>query len=125
MRPGETSSMLMIIACLAMLAVSSLAHSNPNWFLTDPEVVKCLTSLHSVKGCEEEILSAYLRFQPRFLGPACCKATTEINENCWPKMFSYNPFLHPLLKAYCALLQIAEGPAEITFATTSHPRIVG
>ncbi|KAL5786334.1 hypothetical protein ACOSQ2_008726 [Xanthoceras sorbifolium] len=38
------------------------------------------------------------------IGPACCKAVTEIKDKCWPKIFPFNPFFPPLLKSTCAKL---------------------
>ncbi|KAL5783411.1 hypothetical protein ACOSP7_008440 [Xanthoceras sorbifolium] len=52
------------------------------------EYAECWSSLANVSG----------------IGPACCKAVTEIKDKCWPKIFPFNPFFPPLLKSTCAKL---------------------
>ncbi|OVA19187.1 Prolamin-like domain [Macleaya cordata] len=74
---------------------------------------KCLSSLQSVEGCIEEVFGSLISFQFRLPGRACCKAVTEISDNCWSKLLPLNPFMNPLLKGYCAnIVQVAPGPTK-------------
>ncbi|PIA33095.1 hypothetical protein AQUCO_04200095v1 [Aquilegia coerulea] len=71
--------------------------------LADPNVGKCLASFQTTQGCTQEIISSFFSFQVRLLGPSCCKALIAIDNNCWPKLFPFNPFFPPLLKNYCTI----------------------
>ncbi|OVA19191.1 Prolamin-like domain [Macleaya cordata] len=78
-----------------------------------PDYMKCLSSLRSVEGCIGEVIGSLISFQFRLPGRACCKAVTEISENCWSKLLPLNPFMNPLLKGYCAnIVQVAPGPTK-------------
>ncbi|OVA19192.1 Prolamin-like domain [Macleaya cordata] len=79
-----------------------------------PDYMKCLSSLRSVEGCIEEVLGSLISFQFRLPGRACCKAVTDISENCWSKLLPLNPFMNPLLRGYCAnIVQVAPGPTKL------------
>ncbi|CAL9243435.1 unnamed protein product [Arabidopsis halleri] len=47
------------------------------------------------------------------VGPTCCKAFTEVDAKCWPKMFPLNPLFPPLLKDGCSRI-ISGAPAHTT-----------
>ncbi|MBA0788535.1 hypothetical protein Gotri_027112 [Gossypium trilobum] len=36
------------------------------------------------------------------IGPACCQAITHISDDCWLKMFPFNPFFPPFLRISCS-----------------------
>ncbi|EOY31235.1 Uncharacterized protein TCM_038196 [Theobroma cacao] len=66
------------------------------------EIQKCWSSLTSIEGCIMEVYTSLFRGQVGIIGPACCQAITQIKDNCWPKMFPFNPFFPPLLKTSCS-----------------------
>ncbi|KAH7574351.1 hypothetical protein JRO89_XS03G0285400 [Xanthoceras sorbifolium] len=68
------------------------------------EYAECWSSLANVKGCIAEINKSVSSGEVSGIGPACCKAVTEIKDKCWPKIFPFNPFFPPLLKSTCAKL---------------------
>ncbi|KAF6158059.1 hypothetical protein GIB67_014853 [Kingdonia uniflora] len=42
-----------------------------------PEIKECLSTIQSVEGCMEEIISSFLSAQVRLIGPSCCKAIAK------------------------------------------------
>ncbi|VYS70271.1 unnamed protein product [Arabidopsis thaliana] len=72
------------------------------------DLTKCWSSLFNVQGCNIEILKYVLtaKFES-------CKAFTEVDANCWPKMFPLNPFFPPLVKDGCSRI-ILSAPAHTT-----------
>ncbi|KAI9192344.1 hypothetical protein LWI28_021457 [Acer negundo] len=69
------------------------------------EIIECWSSLADIEGCVSEIYQSILDTGLiGKIGPACCKAVTEINDKCWPKIFPFNPFLPPLLKSTCSMI---------------------
>ncbi|PIA33091.1 hypothetical protein AQUCO_04200092v1 [Aquilegia coerulea] len=93
-------TMLMIIPTRAQLQPPSFGMMPP---FVHKEVQQCWSSFRNVNGCLWEVYGSFINGKVGALGPACCKAITEINTNCWPKMFPFNPYFPPLLKAYCAM----------------------
>ncbi|KAL5727029.1 hypothetical protein ACHQM5_000265 [Ranunculus cassubicifolius] len=90
----------------------------------------CWASLKSVNGCVTEIYTSFITGRAGSLGPACCKAITETQSNCWPKMFPFNPFLAPLLTNYCsykplAILATAPASAPVSALSTIAPATTG
>ncbi|KAI9191409.1 hypothetical protein LWI28_008155 [Acer negundo] len=75
------------------------------------EIAECWSSLENVQGCASEINKSLASGKISGIGPACCKAVTEISDKCWPKMFPFNPFFPPLLKITCAAFNGAPAPA--------------
>ncbi|KAJ4709098.1 ECA1 gametogenesis related family protein [Melia azedarach] len=63
--------------------------------------VQCWSSLVNIQGCAWEIYRSVFTLQFDNIGPSCCRAYLEIDAQCWPKMFPYNPFFPPLFKGYC------------------------
>ncbi|KAF8393118.1 hypothetical protein HHK36_021359 [Tetracentron sinense] len=115
-RTRELSSLLLVVACMAMFVAFGQASIEPSYdqvdlFGLDPEIGQCLASLQTIEGCVEEVLTSFLSNQVGFIGPKCCQAITKIGENCWPKIFPLNPLFPPLLKDYCAHL-VAPGPTQ-------------
>ncbi|KAF6160077.1 hypothetical protein GIB67_025740 [Kingdonia uniflora] len=66
------------------------------------QVQQCLSSLQSVEGCVQEVITSFLSFQVRLVGPVCCKAIVELKDSCWPKIFLLNPYFPPMVKKYCS-----------------------
>ncbi|KAJ7957714.1 ECA1 gametogenesis related family protein [Quillaja saponaria] len=62
---------------------------------------QCWSSLTNIQGCVMEIYGSLFGGQFSVISPPCRKAITEINDNCWPKLFPYNTFFPPLLKSTC------------------------
>ncbi|KAL5783421.1 hypothetical protein ACOSP7_008450 [Xanthoceras sorbifolium] len=76
------------------------------------ELVECWSTFAGIEGCSLEVYKSVLNSgNIGGIGPACCKAVTEINDKCWPKMFPFNPFFPPLLKSTCARVTGAAPPA--------------
>nr|XP_008342641.2 uncharacterized protein LOC103405419 [Malus domestica] len=73
----------------------------------DPtEIAKCRSSLQSIPGCAQEIITTI--FTSKFsLGPACCKAFVEVDEKCLLKLFPLFPSISALLKNNCAQVNAA------------------
>ncbi|KAB2047097.1 hypothetical protein ES319_A13G022800v1 [Gossypium barbadense] len=64
------------------------------------EVEKCWSSLSNVNGCIMEILKSLSG--GTMPSPTCCNAIIKLNDDCWPKLFPFNPLFPPLLKNYCS-----------------------
>ncbi|CAL9243484.1 unnamed protein product, partial [Arabidopsis halleri] len=77
------------------------------------DLAKCWSSLINIQGCEVEIFKSVLTGKIENVGPTCCKAFTEVDAKCWPKMFPLNPLFPPLLKDGCSRI-IAGAPAHTT-----------
>ncbi|KAK1550324.1 hypothetical protein Q3G72_017265 [Acer saccharum] len=99
-------SIALILACVFMvIAPGSAAEPSTEFtalFGKDPDVMQCLSTLQSVQGCVQEIITSFLSHQVQLIGPACCKALNKVDDKCWPKVFPFDPFFPPLLKNYCA-----------------------
>ncbi|KAK2635950.1 hypothetical protein Ddye_030742 [Dipteronia dyeriana] len=114
---GVKFSIALILACVFIviapgLAAEPAALEFPPLFGNDPDVVKCLSTLQSVKGCVQEIITSFLSLQVKLIGPACCVAVNEVDDKCWPKLFPFDPFFPPLLKNYCT--KVVSGGASPT-----------
>ncbi|KAF6150280.1 hypothetical protein GIB67_033979 [Kingdonia uniflora] len=59
-------------------------------FSADPGVQKCLSTLQRVERCVQDVITSFLSFHVRLIGPACCKAIVEVNDSCWHKIFPVN-----------------------------------
>lgn len=68
-----------------------------------PDISKCVTSVLNVPGCVEEIVTSFLRVQPRLIGPQCCKAVLDIHDSCWPKIFPFSSLFPLTLKSFCSI----------------------
>ncbi|KAF8393123.1 hypothetical protein HHK36_021364 [Tetracentron sinense] len=67
-RTGELSSLLLVVACMAMFVTFGQANIEPSYdqvdlFGLDPEVGQCLASLQTIEGCVEEVLTSFLSNQ--------------------------------------------------------------
>ncbi|KAH7574341.1 hypothetical protein ACOSP7_008444 [Xanthoceras sorbifolium] len=77
------------------------------------EITECWSSLADIEGCVSEIYKSLLESgYIGGIGPACCKAITEIDDKCWPKIFPFNPFFPPLLKSTCSTVAKAAPPTK-------------
>ncbi|KAF8393887.1 hypothetical protein HHK36_020085 [Tetracentron sinense] len=101
-------SVLLIVASMAMSDGSALARAQPEHTMIgvfppelEPGIMQCWSSLTSIEGCVMEIFQSVLTLKIGMIGPACCKAITEVNEKCWPKILPFNPSFPPMLKDYC------------------------
>lgn len=107
MAPSSTiSATAIVLVCLAIWAVSPCsAQQNPAGvnFLGLPWGLPCLQAVLGTQGCTAELVSSFLSLQPRILGPECCKAAISIDDNCWPKIFPFNPLFPPLIKSFCTV----------------------
>ncbi|KAK0572869.1 hypothetical protein LWI29_038325 [Acer saccharum] len=75
------------------------------------KIIECWSSLADIEGCVSEIYQSILDIGLiGIIGSACCKAVTEINDKCWPKIFPFNPFFPPLLKSTCSTVSNAAPP---------------
>lgn len=63
------------------------------------EVETCWTSLSNVNGCIMEIFKSLS--DGTMPSPTCCNAIVKLNDDCWPKLFPFNPLFPPLLKNHC------------------------
>ncbi|EFH42264.1 predicted protein [Arabidopsis lyrata subsp. lyrata] len=77
------------------------------------DLTKCWSSIFNVQGCNIEILKSALTGKFENVGPTCCKAFTELDAKCWPKIFPLNPLFPPLLKDGCSRI-MAGAPAHTT-----------
>ncbi|KAF8400709.1 hypothetical protein HHK36_014009 [Tetracentron sinense] len=101
-------SILLIVPCMAMLTGAALPQAQPEHTMIggfppelEPGIMQCWSSFTSIEGCVLEIYESVLKLQIGMIGPACCKAITEVNDKCWPKIFPINPDFPPMLKDYC------------------------
>ncbi|KAK3222725.1 hypothetical protein Dsin_009750, partial [Dipteronia sinensis] len=62
------------------LAAEPATPEFPPLFGKDPNVVKCLSTHQSVKGCIQEIITSFLSRQVKLIGPACCKVLNEVDD---------------------------------------------
>ncbi|GFP80801.1 hypothetical protein PHJA_000223400, partial [Phtheirospermum japonicum] len=89
-----------LIVCCASTLVA-VTHSVGELDLELPDVQQCLSPILAVPGCLNQLIDSSLTLQPQLLGPPCCNAFLQIDQNCWPKMFPLNPAFPPSLKYYC------------------------
>ncbi|CAG7892681.1 unnamed protein product [Brassica rapa] len=66
------------------------------------DLVKCWSSLFTVQGCVLAISNSFFSGKFENVEAACCKVFSTLDANCWPHMFTLNPFFPPLLKDNCA-----------------------
>ncbi|CAN8243719.1 unnamed protein product [Cochlearia groenlandica] len=108
--------MILVVAlCATTLSRPVLAdmHVTPRLPFTPGSSVdlqKCWSSLFRVEGCVAEIYKSILTGKFENVGPTCCKAFSEVDATCWPKMFPLNPLFPKLLKDGCARISGASPP---------------
>ncbi|KAL5712609.1 hypothetical protein ACHQM5_014763 [Ranunculus cassubicifolius] len=78
---------------------------------------QCWSSFQSINGCVMRIYTSFINGRAGSLGPACCKAITGTQSNCWHRMFPFNPELPPLLTNYCSSTAPTPSAAGLTYAT--------
>ncbi|CAL9243461.1 unnamed protein product [Arabidopsis halleri] len=105
-------SMILVVALCATTLRSGLAEvlvapRFPSIPGSPVDLTKCWSSLFNVQGCNIEILKSALTGEFENVGSTCCKAFTEVDANCWPKMFPLNPLFPSLLKDGCSLISAA------------------
>jgi hypothetical protein len=101
--------LLFIHACLAVLVPTGLAQlpQIPGLFpfpglggLPGP-TTQCFSSLVNIPGCLTEVFGSFINGHFGIIGSACCKAITEIEDNCLGKLFPFNPVFGTLLNSTC------------------------
>ncbi|GAY37464.1 hypothetical protein CUMW_029190, partial [Citrus unshiu] len=87
-----TMPMMLAVACIAILVPTGLVHG-----LLPPlqDAGKGWSSLTKIPSCLWQICDSLSSGLASKINPACC---SSINQ-CWPKMFPFNPFFPPLLKS--------------------------
>ncbi|OIT29453.1 PREDICTED: sulfated surface glycoprotein 185-like [Nicotiana attenuata] len=76
------------------------------WSFGGPEAEKCVAALKNTPGCIQEIFgSLFIPFHFHSIGPQCCKAVIDIQDNCWPKIFPISPLFPFTLKNFCTKTQ--------------------
>lgn len=86
------SVLSLVIICLLVVTPKSEGASVFN---------KCLKTINDIPGCFQEILSSFLTIRIK-IGPDCCKALLNIEDNCWSQAFPYITSTYPsLLRAFC------------------------
>ncbi|EOA14771.1 hypothetical protein CARUB_v10028070mg [Capsella rubella] len=112
------STILVVALCITTLSKPGLADvlvtpRFPSIPVSPINLTKCWSSLFNVQGCNIEILKSALTGKFENVTPTCCKAFTEVDANCWPKLFPLNPLFPPLLKDSCSRISAA-APAHTT-----------
>ncbi|XP_023645204.1 uncharacterized protein LOC111832535 [Capsella rubella] len=120
---GTNQASFSVFLVMALCAITTLLRPGRAEVLVTPrfptipgspiDLTKCWSSLFNVQGCNIEILKSALTGKFENVGPTCCKAFTEVDAKCWPKMFPLNPLFPPLLKNMCSRISAA-APAHTT-----------
>ncbi|KAM1360783.1 hypothetical protein TB2_025591 [Malus domestica] len=121
--PAKYSMLFLLVACAASMGVALstaplaasplpiLPHGpwesglprtrtfpgRPGW----KELRHCWAPLQHVTGCVDQIYVALSNARFDLVGPACCKAVAETFDDCWAKLFPFNPSFPPSLKSFC------------------------
>ncbi|KAF8393281.1 hypothetical protein HHK36_021522 [Tetracentron sinense] len=93
MRRGETASMLMIMACTAMLLAPGLARTEP--------ITPCMATLQRVNACIDKIVASFFNSKIHVIGGPCCNAVIQVSDKCWAEIFPLEPRFPYILKRYC------------------------
>ncbi|KAG7534173.1 Prolamin-like domain [Arabidopsis thaliana x Arabidopsis arenosa] len=117
---GRIETLLSTILVVCTLCATTLLRpglaeiqSTPRFPGSPIDLTKCWSSLINIQGCHVEIIKSILTGKFENVGPTCCKAFTEVDAKCWPKMFPLNPLFPPLLKDGCSRI-ISGAPAHTT-----------
>ncbi|KAK1359261.1 hypothetical protein POM88_043735 [Heracleum sosnowskyi] len=61
----------------------------------------CLSTIGDIPGCVEEVITSFLTLQIT-IGPQCCKALLDVEDNCWSQVFPLITSTFPLcLRSFC------------------------
>lgn len=64
-------------------------------------VDNCLSTIGDIPGCVQEVITSFLTFQIR-IGPQCCRALLDVEDNCWSQVFPLLTSSFPLcLRSFC------------------------
>ncbi|KAI4335643.1 hypothetical protein L6164_014275 [Bauhinia variegata] len=107
----KVALVLMLVSIGAEMVESDPQIPLPPIFRQDPDLMRCLGTL--VRGCLQEVITAFLSVRVELVGPECCKAFIQVDKQCWPKVFPINPFFPPLLKSYCANKVATPSPPQL------------
>ncbi|KAJ0261690.1 Egg cell-secreted-like protein [Hirschfeldia incana] len=116
--------MVLVIATIHMRSGLAEVQTAPQFPLipgSPIDITKCWSSLTSIQGCVIEIYKSAVTGKFENVGPACCKAFTDVDAKCWPKMFPLNPLFPPLHKDGCSRI----GSAAPSRTTPQFPIIPG
>ncbi|KAH7861662.1 hypothetical protein Vadar_029052 [Vaccinium darrowii] len=69
---------------------------------TDEDIVTCWTPVIKTHGCITQMYESLCKNAFSSIGPACCRAITDIKQTCWPRMFPFHPDFPPLVRGHCA-----------------------
>lgn len=107
----------LIVGCVLIMAPKSQAQleifegNNSN---------KCLATVGEAPRCVQEVISSIFSLQLRFIGPTCCKALLDVEENCWRQVFPLVAASIPsLLRSFCTtstspqLIQVTSVPSTV------------
>ncbi|CAN8248237.1 unnamed protein product [Cochlearia groenlandica] len=125
---GRIQALLVVLAVVTLLSpclaeVHSTTTSQSLSIPSSPvDLQKCWSSLFSVEGCVVEIYKSVVTGKFENVGPACCKAFSEVDAKCWPKMFPLYPLFPRLLKDGCSRIS---GAAPPTHTMPTLPTIPG
>ncbi|MBA0736622.1 hypothetical protein Gogos_010157 [Gossypium gossypioides] len=118
--PRKPSPLLLNLAFMAMFITVGNAQQLLHPFPLAPmpslapfqpsEAQKCWSVLTSIQGCMLEISASFFYGEIGVIGPDCCQAITHISDDCWLKMFPFNPFSPPFLRTSCSSPAPSAGP---------------
>lgn len=64
-------------------------------------VDNCLSTTGDIPGCVQEVITSFLTLQIR-IGPQCCKALLDVEDNCWSQVFPLLTSSFPLcIRSFC------------------------
>ena len=84
---------------------------------------QCLSSLVDIPRCLTQIFRSLVDDQFNIIGSSCCKAISEIEENCLSNLFPSNLIFAPLLNNSCG--QPSKGNRQVSGITVSKAALPG
>lgn len=63
----------------------------------------CLGTIGDIPGCVQEVITSFLTFRIS-IGPECCKALLDIEDNCWREVFPLITSTFPsVIRTFCTM----------------------
>ena len=84
---------------------------------------QCLSSLVDIPRCLTQVFCSLVDDQFNIIGSSCCKAFSEIEENCLSNLFPSNLIFAPLLNNSCG--QPSKGNRQVFGITVSKAALPG
>lgn len=82
---------------LIMLCMLVMAPKSQGTFLIND----CLSTIGDIPGCVQDVITSFLTLQIK-IGPECCKALLDIEDNCWRQVFPLITSTFPsLVRKFC------------------------